>query len=499
MIVFYSFLFATAYKLWDNNAMSIKNTVHLIVYPNSLGENLTELNTILRTHASNLFGGVHILPFYPSNGDRGFSPLTHLEVDPQYGDWSDISNLSKKYELTADLIVNHVSESSLYVRDCLKNGKKSAYWDMLLWTEKLHPDGHIPDVLMDKVYRRKFRYPVKTLSVMDLPVEVWNTFGDDQIDVDVDSAKTKEVFEEYIAVLASQGISTLRFDAVGYIIKKLGSSCFFQIPELFDYMTWAKKICDKYGVEILPELHLDYKAQLDLATHGYWVYDFALPVLVLHTLYEKSTLNLKKWLAICPQNQVTVLDTHDGIGIVDATELLTEKEIESVQANINLKGGEEVSIASGTASDNVDVYQINCTYYSALGEDDDLYIMARAIQFFTPGVPQVYYVGWLAGSNDNELVKATHHGRDINRHSYTETEIAENMTRDVVKRLNKLIKFRSSYRAFEGKMEIMETSDMEITIVWKYDDTCATLEVDTIKNIAKITYLEDGIEKIFVA
>lgn len=479
--------------------MSIKNSVHLIVYPNSLGENLADLNTILQTHASDFFGGVHILPFYPSNGDRGFSPLTHLEVDPKYGGWDDIKKLSEKYELTADLIVNHVSESSLYVQDCLKNGKKSVYWDMLLWTEKLHADGHIPDNIMDKVYRRKFRYPVKALRVTDLPVEVWNTFGDDQIDVDIDSPKTKEIFEEYIAALSGHGISTLRFDAVGYIIKRLGTTCFFQTPEIYDYMTWAKDICDKYNVEILPELHLDYKAQLDLASHGYWVYDFALPVLVLHTLYQKNTVNLKKWLAICPPNQVTVLDTHDGIGMVDVTGLLTAAQVQNVQENINEKGGKEVSIASGTASDNVDIYQINCTYYSALGEDDDLYIMARAIQFFTPGVPQVYYVGWLAGANDNELVKATHHGRDINRHSYTENEVGENIKRNVVQRLNRLIKFRSEYKAFDGEMKVLETHDDQIVIEWKNGLFEATLKVDISSNIAQIRCLENGIEKIFVA
>jgi sucrose phosphorylase len=478
--------------------MSIKNSVHLIVYPNSLGENLADLNSILQTHAHDLFGGVHILPFYPSNGDRGFSPLTHLEVESKYGGWEDIKRLSLAFDLTADLIVNHVSESSLYVQDCVKKGKKSIYWDMLLWTEKLHKDGHIPDSLLEKVYRRKFRYPVKSLNVMDLPVEVWNTFGDDQIDVDIDSPKTKQIFEEYIAALAGHGISTLRFDAVGYIIKRLGTTCFFQTPEIYNYMDWAKKVCDKYKIEILPELHLDYKAQLDLSKHGFWVYDFALPVLVLHTLYEKNTTNLKKWLAICPRNQVTVLDTHDGIGMVDVTGLLTSAQVDNVQEKINEKGGDEVSIASGTASDNVDIYQINCTYYSALGEDDDLYIISRAIQFFTPGVPQVYYVGWLAGRNDNDLVKATHHGRDINRHSYTENEVSDNMKRNVVKRLNKLIRFRSEYKAFNGEITLLDSSETELKIQWKCSDYETILEVDTLKSEAKISYLQDGILQSFL-
>jgi hypothetical protein len=37
-------------------------------------------------------------------------------------------------------------------------------------------------------------------------------------------------------------------------------------------------------------------------------------------------------------------------------------------------------------------HQYNATYFSACKEDPKLYLMARAVQFFTPGVPMVYYV-----------------------------------------------------------------------------------------------------------
>lgn len=57
------------------------------------------------------------------------------------------------------------------------------------------------------------------------------------------------------------------------------------------------------------------------------------------------------------------------------------------------------------AEDGFDVHQIRCSYYSVLDGDDDAYLAARALQFFTPGVPQVYYVGLLAGENDLENVK----------------------------------------------------------------------------------------------
>ena len=69
-----------------------------------------------------------------------------------------------------------------------------------------------------------------------------------------------------------------------------------------------------------------------IAERGYFVYDFALPLLVLHTLYTGSGKALKNWLRICPRKQYTTLDTHDGIGVVDCYDLLTEEEIEAVCA-----------------------------------------------------------------------------------------------------------------------------------------------------------------------
>ena len=48
-------------------------------------------------------------------------------------------------------------------------------------------------------------------------------------------------------------------------------------------------------------------------------------------------------------------------------------------------------------------HQYNCTYFSAMKKNARDYLLARAIQFFTPGIPMVYYVGLLAGSNDFEV------------------------------------------------------------------------------------------------
>ena len=47
----------------------------------------------------------------------------------------------------------------------------------------------------------------------------------------------------------------------------------------------------------------------------------------------------------------------------------------------------------------------NCTYYSALGASDRKMLMARALQLFMPGKPQVWYLDLFAGENDLEAVR----------------------------------------------------------------------------------------------
>src|SRR6185503_20614086 len=115
--------------------------------------------------------------------------------------------------------------------------------------------------------------------------------------------------------------------------------------------------------------------------------------------------------------------------------------------------------ATGAAASNLDLYQVNCTFYDALGRDDVQYLLARAIQFFLPGIPQVYYVGLLAGHNDMPLLAETGVGRDINRHYYTRSEIGPALEKPVVARLLELIRLRNSHPSFNGTFEMAPSSD----------------------------------------
>ena len=134
--------------------------------------------------------------------------------------------------------------------------------------------------------------------------------------------------------------------------------------------------------------------------------------------------------------------------------------------------------ATGAAASNLDLYQVNCTFYDALGRNDQDYLLARAIQFFAPGVPQVYYVGLLAGENDMALLAKSGVGRDINRHYYTTEEIDQALQRPVVQSLFELIRFRNRHPAFDGTFSLLATGESEITLRWDNGDAWAMLEVN---------------------
>ena len=221
----------------------------------------------------------------------------------------------------------------------------------------------------------------------------------------------------------------IRLDAVGYAIKKAGTSC-FMIPETFEFIAELSARAHRLGMEVLVEIHSHYLQQIEIAKQVDSVYDFALPPLVLHALYACDAAPLARWLAISPRNAVTVLDTHDGIGVIDvgadatgAPGLLEPMAIDHLVEQIHAKSRDQSRQATGAAASNLDLYQVNCTFYDALGRNDDDYLIARALQFFAPGIPQVYYVGLLAGTNDMELLARSEVGRDINRHYYTSAEM----------------------------------------------------------------------------
>lgn len=480
--------------------MALKNQVQLITYPDSLGGDLKTLNEVLLKHFSDIFkGGVHILPPFPSSGDRGFAPLTYLEIEPSFGTWDDIKAIGENFDVLVDLMVNHISRQSRYFQDFLKKGRKSEHADLFITLDKIWKDGNPVKEDIEKMFlRRALPYSTFTVEETGEEEKVWTTFGktdpSEQIDLDIKSQKVKQLFTDFFKNFKEQNVKIVRLDAVGYVIKKLGTSCFFVEPEIYDFLDWIKELADSLEIELLPEVHSHYSIQYKLADHGFWIYDFILPYTILDTLINKSSEKLCEYLKDRPKKQFTMLDCHDGIPVKpDMDELIDTKEARKL-VDICVERGSNFSLILSEehkAEDGFDVHQIRCSYYSVLNCDDNAYLAARAIQFFAPGIPQVYYVGALAGENDTENVKKTGEGREINRHNFSLEEIEQSIKKEVVQRLLKLIKFRNEYDAFNGEFKVLDCAKDEIKLSWKKDSRYCELFIDLKTNNCVIDYIDE--------
>ncbi|MDO4913228.1 MAG: sucrose phosphorylase [Bifidobacteriaceae bacterium] len=462
----------------------MKNEVQLITYANRLGEGTLEsLTEILRTRFNKVYTGVHILPFFtPFDGaDAGFDPVDHTKVDPRLGTWDSIGELAKTHNIMVDTIVNHMSWESPQFQDVMKQGEKSPYYPMFLTMSSIFPNGATEEDLA-AIYRPRPGLPFTHYTLGGKTRLVWTTFTPQQVDIDTDAKEGWDYLLSILDHLAQSHVSSIRLDAVGYGAKQAKTSC-FMMPKTFELISRIKEEAAKRGLETLIEVHSYYKKQVEIASKVDRVYDFALPPLLLHSIFKSDVSALNHWIDVRPNNAITVLDTHDGIGVIDIGSdqlnrelkgLVPDQDVDDLVNTIHKNTHGESQEATGAAASNLDLYQVNSTYYSALGCNDQHYIATRAVQFFLPGIPQVYYVGALAGVNDMGLLRETNVGRDINRHYYNTAEIDEQLQRPVVKALNALCVFRNTFPAFNGEFS-SSCDDKNLVLTWKDAQTSVSL------------------------
>jgi sucrose phosphorylase len=432
---------------------------------------------------------VHLLPFFDAidGADAGFDPKDHTRVDPRLGDWRDIAALAGHTELMADVIVNHLSTASPQFVDYLAHGTASAHQGLFLSYDAVFPHGARAQDLL-AIYRPRPGLPFTAVTLASGERQLlWTTFTPQQVDIDVRHPQGRAYLDGILRTLADSGVRAVRLDAVGYAIKRAGSSC-FMTAETFAFIDDFGAAAHARDIEVLVEVHSHHQQQIEIAARVDWVYDFALPPLVLHAFFFKTALRLKQWIAIRPTNALTVLDTHDGIGIIDigadASDraarpgLVPAAELDALVERIHANSGGQSRQATGAAASNLDLYQVNCSFYDAMGRDDRAYLLARALQFFMPGIPQVYYVGLLAGENDMALLARSGVGRDINRHHYTAAEITTQLQRPVVQRLLELIALRNTHPAFGGQFQLLDTDHGTLAMRWQQGAHSAELRID---------------------
>ena len=317
--------------------MPPQHKAQLITYPDSLGGNLRALMEFLRTDLADVFGGVHVLPPFPSSGDRGFAPTDYRRIDPAFGTWEDLAAIGKDFDLAVDLMVNHISRRSPEFQDFLAHGRASRFADLFITLDKVWPGGVPRPEDVGRIFLRRPKPPFLTITVGDTGAleRIWTTFGrmepSEQIDLDINSPLTRQMIVDHLRFFQKQNVSMVRLDAVGYVIKKPGTNCFMVEPEVYEVLEWLTGEATELGLTLLPEVHAEPGVQAALAAHGYWVYDFVLPLLMLHTLTSASGVKLAAHLRTCPHRHFTMLDCHDGIPVQpDLAGVLTLEEMRAV-------------------------------------------------------------------------------------------------------------------------------------------------------------------------
>ena len=484
-------------------------------YPDSCGGTLARAVDLLRRdELRDAFGLFYILPsMFRSDLDRGFSVISY-DLDPELASADDLAALRESgVELKLDFVLNHLSAQSPQFQDVLQRGDDSPSEEMFIdWNEfwagcgEPGPEGYIVprEEYLSRLFMRKPELPVLKVVLPDGSDRFyWNTFyqqvdevpaPDDsdgqtrrrylgQMDLDARSEKVWGFYEETLDRLASYGARVVRLDAFAYLHKEVGRSNFFNVPGTWEYLARIRKSADALGVELLPEIHAEHRAGVhrELAERGYRIYDFFFPALVIHTIERADTAALTGWIREVRDNgyrTVNMLGCHDGIPVLDVRGLLDEEEIQSLIDLITDRGG-RLKDLYGPNGEKIAYYQVNATFFSALGEDEESLLLARALQLFMPGIPQVWYLDLFAGANDHEAAD-THGHKEINRTNLSAEEIERRLSWPIVRRQLELLRFRNAHPAFgEGaELTIDDSQPGRLALAWSRDGHEARLEAD---------------------
>lgn len=438
----------------------------LITYPDQIQQAdrhpLAVLTEFCRSYLMDAITGIHILPFYPWTSDDGFSVMDYREVDPRYGDWSDVKNLGDHFRLMFDAVINHVSVGSSWFQSMLDG---DLHYQNYFIVPKEGDD-------LSRVVRPRALPLLTTFQTVSGEKRIWTTFSADQVDLNYSNTDVLLEMLDILLFYASQGAELIRLDAIAFLWKEAGTSC-INLSQTHLIIQLFRAVLDKVAphVMLITETNVPHADNIsyfgDGTNEAQMVYNFSLPPLVLHAFQTGSAEILSHWSENLelPSGKVTFfnfLASHDGIGLNPLRGILPEAEIERVVRQVQEHGG-LVSYKS-----DVDglprPYELNINYFDALSNPNieepldiqiDRFVTAHSVLFAMKGVPGIYFHslvgsrGWLEGAT------ASGQNRTINRRKFQKEELVDLLsdpsTRSarVFQQLAQMLKIRQAHSAFD--------------------------------------------------
>ena len=443
---------------WD------QSDVYTITYADSIkrdGEKpLNTLRGVLKGHLRGVTSSVHILPFCPYTSDYGFSVVDYTKVKPEFGNWDDIKEISKDFNVMADLVINHCSSESPWFKNFLKGEDPGKDYFVL--------GEDYPDV--SKVIRPRPHPLLTSYETKDGTKEVWCTFSPDQVDLNFKNPSLLIEFIKIIKLYLDQGVKVFRLDAIAFLWKESGSSC-VHLEQTHEIIKLLRVVIETLEPEaiLITETNVPNKENLSYFgndNEAHMIYNFSLPPLLLNTMLSGDCRHLKTWMMSMPparrgRSYFNFIASHDGIGLRPAEGLLSEGELQNLTDTLCSFGG-EISMRK-MPDGSLKPYEANIALFSAMagkigGEVDgwqvQRYLCAHAIMLALEGVPAFYIHSLVGTENDLQGVADTGELRAINRHNWDADDLESKMTaigshhHEVFQELKRMIKIRRLQPAF---------------------------------------------------
>ena len=439
-----------------------------------------------------MLDGVHILPFFPYSSDRGFSITDYSQVKKEFGNWQDILNISSKYRLMADFVLNHVSVKHQWFQEFLKGNE--AFKDYFISYKK----EHIPTEYLKQVYRPRATPLLTPFQTSNEEKFVWTTFSvettTDQADLNYKNPEVLLAIVKVLLQLLEKGVRIIRLDAVGFIWKEIGTNCFNR-PQAHTIVQLFRDILNEVcpSALLLTQTSTSHENNIsyfgDGVNESQIVYNFALPPLVLYSFYTSDVTRLSSWAKQLktPSKSTTFLNflaVHDGIGTAGVKEILSEEEIKFLCKQAVERGAmlSEKTLPTGEKA----VYEINSTWWSVLHNQDEVfevsirkYLTSVAISFALAGIPILYYLSLFAEENDITDFQKTGVKREVNRKNFDfialEKLLQNPGSREslISHRVKELVEKRKNFSAFHpnAKQEILDLDKRILAILRTNDET----------------------------
>jgi len=437
-----------------------ESDVMLITYGDSIckdGEKpLYSLNKFLNNYAKDTLSAVHLLPMFPYTSDDGFSVVDYKAINEELGSWEDVNELSKNYNLMFDAVINHISKSSEWFKGWLTGDER--YKDYFIeCDEKLD---------YSQVTRPRALPLLTPFETSEGKKYVWTTFSDDQIDINFENPKVLVEVLDILITYALNGARFIRFDAIGFAWKKLGTNC-MHLPETHALVQLMRDILDTCvpGTTIITETNVPHKDNISYFGNGHneaqMVYQFPLPPLTLFSFLTGDATKLSNWAADIENmsdetTYFNFLASHDGIGMRPVEDILTTEEKQVMVDNVLANGGKINYKNNPDGSKSP--YELNINYQDALTHKDapaseriNKFIASQTILLSVIGMPGIYIHSFLGSRNWYEGVESSGINRRINREKLDYDKLVEELEGDrkeIFERYSRLIKIRRNEAAF---------------------------------------------------